>query len=298
MGAQPHSHRPAHGDACDSVARSWCARQRFESTDRCRVEMLNTPEFEPPAPAPVRVVRKHNLPGAIEPAHVLTDVLETKERTYLRPLIVGFQNRHNVLWDLERGEISKWWIGDTARELTRGKSWYWELGGQPLGAKLESLVRFALTDPAGQTWQPQATEQFVVDFDALEHTASGVRIAGRMYFSQGERRQTVPLKVSMEPASSEGQSSIQLSFTFEPPAGYRVLVTPGNETSRIERSPAGPRWIVDDRTSIDFGDWSPRYSEKDGQVSVASPSAVGHYQLSRQLRSRSLAPSAWSPVGH
>ncbi len=25
-------------------------------------EMLNTPEFEPPSPSPVRVVRKHNLP--------------------------------------------------------------------------------------------------------------------------------------------------------------------------------------------------------------------------------------------
>ncbi len=77
-------------------------------------EMLNTPEFRPPSPAPVRVVRKHNVSGQSEPAHVLTDVLETSSRTYLRPMIVGLENRHNVLIDLERGELGKWWIGDTA----------------------------------------------------------------------------------------------------------------------------------------------------------------------------------------
>ena len=41
--------------------------------------------FNHPAPAPVRIVRGHNLPGSHEPARVLTDVLETTERTYLRP---------------------------------------------------------------------------------------------------------------------------------------------------------------------------------------------------------------------
>ena len=105
-------------------------------------EMLNTPEFQPPTPAPVRIVRHQNLPGKVEPAHVLTDVLETKERNYLRPLIVGFHNRLNVLLDLERGEIGKFWIGDTARELTRGKSWYWELGGPTLGCQVGSARAF------------------------------------------------------------------------------------------------------------------------------------------------------------
>ena len=93
---------------------------------------LNTPGFEPPQPNPVRVVRARNLPERPEPASLLTDVIEVGKTQYLRPLVIGLPNRQNVLFDLETNRLAAWWIGDTARERTRGKSWFWEAGGTPL----------------------------------------------------------------------------------------------------------------------------------------------------------------------
>lgn len=228
-------------------------------------EMLNTPGFQPPAPAPVRVVRKHNLTGKHEPAHVLTDVLETSDRNYLRPLIVGFENRHNVLLDLERGEIGKWWIGDTARELTRGKSWYWELGGQPLGAQLESLVRFELVDSAGESWKPQAIEQFAVDLDGLEHTRSGVKVTARMHFSKGEQKQTVPIEIEMEPEVKAWQESsvVKLVFQFIAPPDYQLKVLMADPTTKRLKSTMGPIAVLDEHTQIAVQGWSERHSRSD-----------------------------------
>ncbi|MCC6508641.1 MAG: c-type cytochrome, partial [Pirellulaceae bacterium] len=182
-------------------------------------EMLNTPGFQPPTPAPVRVVRGHNQAGVSEPAYVLTDVLETPERNYLRPFIVGFQNRQNMLIDFERAELSRWWIGDTARELTRGKSWYWELGGQPLAGQLESLLKIAVLDSAGQRWDTKALEQFAIEFDQLEHTSSGLVWRGRWHIARQTDRRTIPIQMQMEPDES-GQSSGQTSGQSTRPKGF------------------------------------------------------------------------------
>ena len=134
---------------------------------------LNTPGFEPPKPNPVRVVRNFNVPGLNEHANVLTDVLETPSGKFLRPMIVGLPNRHNVLFDLESGRIANWWVGDTARQYTRGKSWYWERGALPLVENLDFLQQFWIVDPANRQWRPATSGQFVVQFDALKHIKSG-----------------------------------------------------------------------------------------------------------------------------
>jgi cbb3-type cytochrome oxidase cytochrome c subunit len=143
---------------------------------------LNRPGFEPPSPSPVRIVRGHNQPDVVEPARVLTDVLELPQRKYLRPLIIGLGNRQNVLFDLESGRWSEWWIGDTARQLTRGKSWYWEIGAPPLTREANLLPGVLLSDGAGRRWEPRARQQFAVEFDRLTHTLEGIRFEGRMHF--------------------------------------------------------------------------------------------------------------------
>lgn len=94
--------------------------------------ILNTPGFEPPEPSPVRVLRLSGLPERNERPIVLHDVIKDGERTYLFPLVIGLPNRHNVLFDLETGRLAAWWLGDTARQQTKGKTWYWELGGKPI----------------------------------------------------------------------------------------------------------------------------------------------------------------------
>lgn len=139
---------------------------------------LNTPGFEPPKPNPVRTVRNLNA-GESEHANVLTDVLETPTGKYLRPLIVGLPNRHNVLFDLESGRLASWWIGDTARQYTRGKSWYWEPGAAPLVDNLDFLQRFSIIDSSKRVWHAKTSGQFVVQVDGLKHVKNGIEWRGR-----------------------------------------------------------------------------------------------------------------------
>jgi hypothetical protein len=153
---------------------------------------LNTPGFEPPKPNPVRVVRNLNF-GADEHANVLTDVLETPRRKYVRPLIVGLSNRHNVLFDLESGRLASWWIGDTARQYTRGKSWYWEPGAPSIVDNLEFLQDFSLVDSSSRAWKAAASGQFVVQFDELRHLPGGVEWRGRVEFQNESRSRLISL---------------------------------------------------------------------------------------------------------
>ncbi len=90
---------------------------------------LNTPGFEPPEPNPVRVLRLSGVPERKESPIVLHDVIKAGDKTYLFPLVIGLPNRHNILFDLETNRLAAWWLGDTARQRTKGKSWFWEAGG-------------------------------------------------------------------------------------------------------------------------------------------------------------------------
>lgn len=145
-------------------------------------QALNTPGFDPPQPNPIRVVRSTNSPGADPRANLLTDVLEMGSGVFLKPLVIGLANRHNVLFDLERGQLAGWWLGDTGRERTRGKSWFWEAGAVNLLP--------AITGDGGElTWQrdgrhvrPQPSPQFVAELDRFQHTPSGIRWSYRLSF--------------------------------------------------------------------------------------------------------------------
>ncbi len=77
--------------------------------------VLNRSDFTPPSPNALRVVRRANLPDVDEPAAVLTDVIEVGTQPFTKPLVIGLDNRHNVLFDLATGRLAAWWIGDTAR---------------------------------------------------------------------------------------------------------------------------------------------------------------------------------------
>jgi glucose/arabinose dehydrogenase len=95
-------------------------------------QTLNTPGFEPPEPNPIRVLRLSGVPERKESPIVLHDVVKDGERTYLFPLVIGLPNRHNILFDLETNRLAAWWLGDTARQRTKGKSWWWEMGAKPI----------------------------------------------------------------------------------------------------------------------------------------------------------------------
>lgn len=160
---------------------------------------LNTRDFRPPRAAPVRALRTHNLEDVADRAWLLTDVLETPSQVYLRPMLIGLPNRQNFLFDLQAGNLATWWLGDTAHQHTRGKSWYWEPGAIPLEGNLveqhadatssptqsalQPLEQFNLVDASGTVWKPSPLGQFAVRFDSAEHIDSGLQWQGRIHLT-------------------------------------------------------------------------------------------------------------------
>jgi len=115
---------------------------------------LNTPGFEPPEPNPIRVLRLSGVPERKESPIILHDVVKDGDKTYLFPLVIGLPNRHNVLFDLETNRLAAWWLGDTARQRTRGKSWWWEVGGK-------SVFASGISDSEIEIWRQGRQEKII-----------------------------------------------------------------------------------------------------------------------------------------
>ena len=127
--------------------------------------ILNTPGFQPPEPNPVRVLRLSGVPERKERPIVLHDVIKAGDKTYLFPLVIGLPNRHNILFDLETNRLAAWWLGDTARQRTKGKSWFWEAGSRPFWAIEEQQSEVSLFVD-GEELLPVASNQFVAELEA------------------------------------------------------------------------------------------------------------------------------------
>lgn len=181
---------------------------------------LNTKGFEPPKPNPVRVVRSFNAPDLREPAKVLTDVLETPRVNYLRPLIVGLPNRTNVLIDLERGQLASWWLGDTARQYTRGKSWYWEAGSHSLVDSLAFIERLQVRN-GSKNWLPKTDDQFVIRFDGMKHIELGVQWRGAIELRDDKAIRHLPMTQTIE---ADQQNALKVTTTLDVADGDEVIV--------------------------------------------------------------------------
>ena len=111
------------------------------------------------------------MPGLDEPAAVLTDVIEVGDVQFVKPLVIGLTNRHNVLYDLATARLAAWWTGDTARQQTRGKTWFWQAGvPQLLAVDEPSQAGCELTLLRdGRRVEAVPRGQYVTQFDTLVH---------------------------------------------------------------------------------------------------------------------------------
>src|SRR5262249_11886746 len=141
---------------------------------------LNLPGFEPPPPNPIRTLRHlGNNPGA-EPL-VVTDVLRHGRKTLIKPFLVGLANRHNVLLDLDSAGLRLWTVGDTARQRTEGKSWFWEVGGT-------AVLDTGITGPDlalaadGRELPPRPLGQFITEADEWRAEGPSLRLRYRLRF--------------------------------------------------------------------------------------------------------------------
>ncbi|MGB7326884.1 MAG: hypothetical protein WBD31_18555 [Rubripirellula sp.] len=205
---------------------------------------LNTPGYRPPKPNPIRVVRNFNALDLNEPTRILTDVLEIGEAVYLRPLVFGLPNRNNLMFDLESGSLKSWWLGDTARQHTRGKFWFWEAGGPPLLDKSSAegpafLERIAVVDSSGTKWSPTIVGQVAVELDRIEHEGDAAIWSGRINLSAGNRFRQVHFTQRLEPRGDAVAVQTQVSG-LDP--GEKLLVQFGGKAKES------------DDLTIEFGD--------------------------------------------
>jgi hypothetical protein len=241
--------------------------------------VLNEPGFNPPLPNPIRVVRAGNVPEKPEPPHVLTDVLEVGDKVYSRPLVIGLSNRHNVLFDLETGRLAEWWIGDTARQRTRGKSWYWEFGGTTLVQEPPDVVPIELVI-GGKHYQPKASGQFVTEFDAISHSAEN---QGHIEFQHRLRyevpgRQPISLLVNQHISRVITGGGIEGAKTSKS-AFFRLIeianVPPDAEVALTVQSPQQAAIATADRT-INPGTHAVVTALKGARETPRSPHPLGN----------------------
>ncbi len=145
-------------------------------------QVLNQPGFEPPKPDAVRVVRRSGVSERDERAAVLTDVLRDGESAMVRPFLIGLPNRHNVLFDLEKDQLTGWWLGDTARQRTEGKTWFWE----PAGVNLFPAGSYFVTSRVqlernGKLFTARPRGQFHSELDAWQHVPGGLAFEQRLF---------------------------------------------------------------------------------------------------------------------
>ncbi len=226
---------------------------------------LNTPDFRPPRPAPVRVVRTHNLPETNERAWLLTDVIESSSKVYLRPLVVGLPNRHNLLFDLEAGNLATWWLGDTAHQHTRGKTWYWEPGASQLGDVLgmesegsdaksarhpQPLEQVRLIDASGTIWTPTPLGQFAARFDHVEHIEAGIKWRGRIHLTTSQddslssRWLSITQSIRAARGGIEATSECETEFSDLQPGDRIQLITAARLAEPPTTGPGG-LWKAD-----------------------------------------------------
>lgn len=221
--------------------------------------VLNQEGFQPPKPHPVRVVRRSNIAGCDERSVVLTDLLEVGEKSFIKPLAIGLANRNNVLFDLESNSLAAWWLGDTAAQHTRGKSWYWEAAGAQLWQPAEFGSELLLEEQTEQT-APDRRGQFVTEYDVMEHVPKGIRFVQGLDF----------------PGDSGRRLEVVQTFT----ATDHILDGSGFHRNIRIRNSAGQRWrlrlaavqgcrLINDRTAAAW----------DGQFTISIVSAPTESRL-------------------
>lgn len=208
--------------------------------------VLNVPGFEPPLPNPVRILRHHGNQPAAEPI-VVTDVLRRGTNSWLKPILIGLSNRHNVLIDMESARFGLWTIGDTASQQTRGKTWFWELPGTPVfdpGITGPDLLLRA----GDQTHVPQLLSQFVTEADAWETNGNTLTLNYRLRFELAKGSTVLQVTRRFSPVP-EGFMQEFLVRSIPPGMQLRMQLQSERAAAKSEVSPDRRSLLLGDRFS-------------------------------------------------
>lgn len=236
--------------------------------------VLNQPGFQPPPPNPVRVVRRSGLPDRHERAAVLTDVIQSQNKTLVKPFVVGLANRHNVMIDLATNRFAGWWIGDVARQRTKGKTWFWETGGTELLSAAPADTDLTLVID-GQELRPQADGQFMTEADQWEHISAGVELKHRLRFQVPDKpsRQTDTVHITQRiedlPPAPNAPSGLRRTVTLR---NLPIEVSPTFHVADISKFETNP--IADDRRSMSLSSRSAIQIERPESARLTDIGAI------------------------
>ncbi len=81
-------------------------------------------------------------------------------RSVARAFAAGFENGHNLLFDLDTMQLRQWSMGEFARQRTEGKSWFWDLAGISITDEANDLLVAQMEHAShGKALLPVADEQ-------------------------------------------------------------------------------------------------------------------------------------------
>jgi len=241
---------------------------------------LNQPGFQPPTPNPVRVVRRSGLSNRHEPAAVLTDVIQSQGQTFVKPFVAGLPNRHSVMIDLATNRLAGWWIGDVARQRTKGKTWFWEGGGTELLQAAPGETDLTLVFE-GEEVRPHREGQFITEADQWRQITGGTELDHRLHFQlpaeASRRTATVHVTQRFQQLARESQSSGLLrTVTLR---GIPADASPKFHV--VDASKIAKNSIANDRRSVSLSSRSRIEIERPESATFTDTGAIRFSPLSR-----------------
>ena len=156
-------------------------------------DILNKPGFEPPKPGAVRTVRRSGILERNETAAILTDVIRDNGIQYIKPVVIGLTNRHNLLLNLQENQIAGWWQGDVARQRTAGKTWYWETPTESW-LRPSDVLSDVFLEMDGNVIEPLRIGQFLTELDAWKQIEGGIEIDHRLTFDIANKKTVIRVR--------------------------------------------------------------------------------------------------------
>jgi len=139
------------------------------------------------------------------PARIVRDVFtipEKRKTVVPRVLAVGFNNNHNVLFDLDRPAMRHWAFGDFARQQAIGKSWYWDMAGVTVMSGIRPLPDFVLKRHGTQeaSWIRPCSGGRLTNY---ERSGDGVRFTYALDFDLSGEIRTLQIRELIFPLPEE-----------------------------------------------------------------------------------------------
>ncbi|HVR73427.1 MAG TPA: hypothetical protein VMT52_03810, partial [Planctomycetota bacterium] len=178
-----------------------------------------------------------------------------------RGLAIGLPSGHGLLYDLDRFALAGTWTGGFARQLTEGKTWYWEAAGDPLspglppvpilGARIEGRILFPAMESAGtgrlESWRRASARGIEIEYrlglggrrivvrEGFEALEGGYRRRVAASGFPREARPVIVIGVEADGTRLEAEGGVIVSTTARGPLQVSSG-TPG-EWRRLEAQP-------------------------------------------------------------